>query len=107
LDIASQELQNSGDPLVENIAAKMEICIDDADRNLGDMYHVMNLQRLNRFFNEWELFNPDFFQPPLSKRFAAAAHFPLQRTIRITGSRCVLKQGLAAHIGTNSALELS
>lgn len=44
LDIASQELQNSGDPLVENIAAKMEICIDDADRNLGDMYHVMNLQ---------------------------------------------------------------
>jgi hypothetical protein len=45
LDIAAQELQSSGDPNADTIAAKVEACIDEADRNLADMYHVMNLQR--------------------------------------------------------------
>jgi hypothetical protein len=50
LDIAAQELQHNGDPHAETVAAKIDTCVDDADRNLGDMYHVMNLQRFKHFF---------------------------------------------------------
>ncbi len=50
LDIAAQELQNSGELDAQTVAAKVERIVDDADRNLTDIYHVMNLQRLNFLF---------------------------------------------------------
>ncbi len=49
LDIAAQELHSSSEPDAHTIAAKIETCVEEADRNLSDVYHVMNLQRLKRF----------------------------------------------------------
>ncbi len=50
LDIAAQELHSNGEPDSHTIAAKIETCVEEADRNLSDMYHVMNLQRLRSIF---------------------------------------------------------
>ena len=56
---AAQELQNSGEPDPQTIAAKVEESVDTADRALTDMYRVMQFQRLQcrpasvRFFYPW------------------------------------------------------
>jgi hypothetical protein len=61
LDIAAEELQNSGELDAQTVAAKVERIVDDADRNLTDIYHVMNLQRLHVVFSPFpQKFNTRF-----------------------------------------------
>ncbi len=86
LDIASQELHSSGEPDAQTLAAKIETCVEEADRNLSDVYHVMNLLRL-QYSSAFPIFFHRFLQPPLPKRFASSAHFFLQRAVRTTDSR--------------------
>ena len=65
MDIAAEELQNSGELDAQTVAAKVERIVDDADRNLTDIYHVMNLQRWNFVFSS-------IFTKILIPAFAAA-----------------------------------
>jgi hypothetical protein len=88
LDIAAQELHGNGEPDSHTIAAKIETCVEEADRNLCDMYHVMNLQRLElRIHLRRILLSLTSVQPQLPKRFATSAHFFLQGASGTTNPR--------------------
>ena len=79
MDIAAQELQNSGELDAQTVAAKVERIVDDADRNLTDIYHVMNLQRLNFvfFFSIFSIFLIPAFAVAIAQTICRPSALPL------------------------------
>jgi hypothetical protein len=92
LEIAAQELQNSGEPDPQTTAAKVEESVDAADRALTDMYNVMQFQRLENFC----LVSLGFFNASLICSRHCPNDLPPQRIspykerleLQIQGKRC-------------------